>query len=246
MAAAALYEAYASSPDNTIETFVIADGVLLQGSNTLAVEVHQWSADSSDLSFDLLLEPIETNPYASYFTINGNALVTDVDFLTTSVTPPHVFEIPVVAEDPDGNTVQRTFSITMGTPSYDTDFDGLLDAWEDIHFGDLSANPTDNADNDRDTNKQEQTAGTNPNDPADFLHITSIKIVGGMPRIEWEGVPGPSYSIYYRNDLSSGTWLLMEDGITTVIPDTLTKDDPEDPLPSMRFYMLEAQAAPLP
>jgi hypothetical protein len=142
--------------------------------------------------------------------------------------------------------IQQTFSIAMSTPSYDTDFDGLLDDWEITHFGDLSANSTDNADNDRDTNEQEQTAGTDPNDPADFLHITSINIVGGMPRIEWEGVQGPSYSIYYRNDLSSGTWLLLEDSITTETPDTLTKDDPEVPLPSKRFYLLEAQAAPLP
>lgn len=248
LAAAALYDDYASSgvTDDTIETFVIADGLLLQGSNTLAVEVHQWSATSSDVSFDLLLQPIETNPYASYFTINENALVTNVDFLTTSVTPPHIFEIPIVAEDPGGNMIQQTFSIAMSTPSYDTDFDGLLDDWEITHFGDLSANSTDNADNDRDTNEQEQTAGTDPNDPADFLHITSINIVGGMPRIEWEGVQGPSYSIYYRNDLSSGTWLLLEDSITTETPDTLTKDDPEVPLPSKRFYLLEAQAAPLP
>jgi len=173
-------------------------------------------------------------------------LVTNVDFLTTSVTPPHIFEIPIAAEDPGGNMIQQTFSIAMSTPSYDTDFDGLLDDWEITHFGDISANPTDNSDNDRDTNQQEQTAGTDPNDPEDFLHITSINIVGGMPRIEWEGVPGPTYSIYYRNDLSSGTWLLMEGGITTVSPDTLTKDDQEAPQPSMRFYKLEAQAAPLP
>lgn len=49
----------------------------------------------------------------------------------------------------------------------DGDADGLDDAWETIHFGDLSQDGTDDPDGDGYDNAYEMTAGTDPLDPAD-------------------------------------------------------------------------------
>jgi len=44
-----------SSADNQQQTWTLAPSVLVAGTNTIAVEIHQRSADSSDISFDLKL-----------------------------------------------------------------------------------------------------------------------------------------------------------------------------------------------
>lgn len=82
--------------------------------------------------------------------------------------------------DSDGDGLNDGWEVfTFGnltTATYDdTDGDGLLDAWEDQYFGDNSSSvePSDltlqtgsgDPDGDLATNKQEQTAGTDPNDP---------------------------------------------------------------------------------
>lgn len=47
----------------------------------------------------------------------------------------------------------------------DTDYDGLLDSWEMLHFGNLDAIGTDDPDNDRCNNGCEETRGSDPNNP---------------------------------------------------------------------------------
>ncbi|HOK77691.1 MAG TPA: hypothetical protein PLW35_08220 [Verrucomicrobiota bacterium] len=42
-------------PDNTVDKTDVSPGVLRGGTNLLAVEIHQYSSDSSDISFDLAL-----------------------------------------------------------------------------------------------------------------------------------------------------------------------------------------------
>jgi hypothetical protein len=49
--------------DNTVDTATIAAGSLLRaGTNLIAVEIHQFDAGSSDISFDLRLEGIPKPP----------------------------------------------------------------------------------------------------------------------------------------------------------------------------------------
>ncbi len=55
-------------------------------------------------------------------------------------------------------------SIALLGSDSDTDLDGLLDAWENEHFGDLEATPEGDPDGDGLANLTEQNAGTDPNE----------------------------------------------------------------------------------
>ncbi len=81
--------------------------------------------------------------------------------------------------DPDGDGFDNAAEFAAGTnPTLaasnpdDTDADGLLDAWEITHFGNLtSQDGSDDSDGDFATNLQEQLAGTNPTDTTSFPDI---------------------------------------------------------------------------
>lgn len=66
--------------------------------------------------------------------------------------------------------VVQTDIITNGT---DSDGDGLADAWEYLHFNNLTAKAADDADKDGMTNLQEYLADTDPLDDKDNLRITA-------------------------------------------------------------------------
>jgi regulation of enolase protein 1 (concanavalin A-like superfamily) len=82
LAAAAAYNTFATSgaDDNAVTTFAINANQLVAGTNTLAVEVHQSSATSSDLSFDLSLTATQFSATATV-TINvaSSAVAGDFD-----------------------------------------------------------------------------------------------------------------------------------------------------------------------
>lgn len=75
--------------------------------------------------------------------------------------------------DSDGSSNRDEYAVgsnpnnNLSTPQ-DIDGDGLLDTWEIAYFGNItSQNGSGDADNDGLTNEQEETAGSNPNNPDD-------------------------------------------------------------------------------
>ncbi len=75
--------------------------------------------------------------------------------------------ITVTARDGAGNTASATITVTYAPPpSWDTDNDGLPDAWEQQHFQNLNETGSGDPDGDGATNAQEYAAGTDPMDPA--------------------------------------------------------------------------------
>jgi len=66
--------------------------------------------------------------------------------------------------DAAGNMLTRT----VGASFIDTDTDGLDDAWETTHFGDLTRDGSGDFDLDGFTDLEEFTADTNPNDDTDM------------------------------------------------------------------------------
>ena len=69
----------------------------------------------------------------------------------------------------------------------DADMDGLPDAWELAHFGNLSQAGTGDPDGDGFTNTQEYLADTDPMDGTSYLRITGLGFVPGGVRIDWRG-----------------------------------------------------------
>ena len=64
-------------------------------------------------------------------------------------------------------SVVATTTASVQVVNPDSDGDGMLDSWETTNFGNLTQTPTGDPDNDKVTNLNESTAGTNPNSSTD-------------------------------------------------------------------------------
>jgi hypothetical protein len=89
----------------------------------------------------------------------------------------------------------------------DSDGDGMPDSWEMAYFGTLARNGTGDFDNDGQTDLEEYLAGTNPADANSNLKITSAIYNGSNFVLRFTAMMGRSYTVQYRNNLGSGTWL---------------------------------------
>lgn len=118
---------------------------------------------------------------------------------------------------PDGSGPLMAFpdTATPGAPNQapglDSDQDGIPDDWELAH----SLNKNDPSDGRADTdgdgvsNFEEYRAGTDPRDPQSSLAITSLRFYDlgtGQVGVVFRAVQGRSYSIFYSDSLSEGSW----------------------------------------
>jgi hypothetical protein len=91
----------------------------------------------------------------------------------------------------------------VGPAPYDSDHDGLPDAWEKERFGSIAANPQDDPDGDGNTNLMEFLAGTDPDDITSHFHPG-----GDHNGIDYafpiQTITDRSYKVYVSKDLV--TW----------------------------------------
>ena len=95
----------------------------------------------------------------------------------------------------------------------DSDGDGLPDAWEIQYFGSINdprATPNADPDGDGFTNLQEYLAGTDPKDPNSSLKFDSVTMAGSQTLLRFTAVASRTYTVLYRDDLSNGTWLRLQ------------------------------------
>jgi hypothetical protein len=85
--------------------------------------------------------------------------------------------------------------LQLGTALIDVDGDGLADAWEQQHFGGLSANPADDPDGDGMNNLREFRAGTNPTDAQSLFEVVEITKVPTGISVRWSSQAGRSYRV---------------------------------------------------
>ena len=78
LAAGAAFDTFATSAsvDNATQTWILPPSVLVAGVNTIAVEIHQESAASSDISFDLQLTGVLEVTRGPYLQMNNESGVT--------------------------------------------------------------------------------------------------------------------------------------------------------------------------
>ena len=238
--------ATATAADNSLATVELAPGVIVNGDNVIAVEIHQSTPTSSDISFDFELRPYGPSPFPAYFSIDGDQLRAAGSFADLMLPLPYTFEVPIVADD-GGTPFEKLVLVTMTLGGPDIDNDNLLDAWEEFYFGvgNLTQGPDDDPDKDGASNAEEQAAGTDPTDPSDFLQITSIEIVAGEAVVTWPAIAGHSYSLFRNDDLSNGGWVLVQGDLTVGIDGDLSGTD-ADPIPAVRAYRVEAIVTPVP
>lgn len=71
--------------------------------------------------------------------------------------------------------------------------------------GTILLNPAGDKDGDGITNADEDAAGTNPLDNADFFRVTAVTPAGaGSVQVTWKSVPGKNYKVQWTSDLSAG------------------------------------------
>ena len=134
-----------------------------------------------------------------------------------------------VAPDGSGPSLQRidawayandvvnwaSFPVTAGRLNFDTDGDGIPDAWETAN----GMNPNDSndaaldSDGDSVSNYLEYLAGTNPQNAGSVFKVGTVAATGpgGAFVITFTAQAGRSYTVQYRISLSSGSWLEVAD-----------------------------------
>jgi hypothetical protein len=97
-------------------------------------------------------------------------------------------------------------------------------------------------DGDGQTNADELIAGTDPLNPSSRFQINTILTNGSGFTLTWTAVPGRTYKVQAREDLSSGRWLDIATDLTndTEVPKTLSYIDSVTSS-SRRFYRLVVQ-----
>ncbi len=125
----------------------------------------------------------------------------------------------------------------------DTDGDGLPDAWELAHFGNLAtAHAASDSDGDGLLDAHEYQADTNPLDPEDGLRIVAIRYEAatGEVALTWTSRPTRLYRIEQRSDANDGTpW--EDSGLGWLAPGpetTITRIAPGSTAP-MRIFRIQ-------
>ena len=117
----------------------------------------------------------------------------------------------VIITPNDGQADGAPFTTASVPVALDSDADGLNDDWEIANFGSLGAQTgTGDPDGDGFDNTQEFQAGTDPNDAASALVISSVTPVGDDVVITFASVAGKSYRVEWSSDLP-GSWNMVAD-----------------------------------
>lgn len=163
------------------------------------------------------------------FTVQLNAIIPIGNTVVASIT------------DPSGNT--SMFSPGVMVTGADSIHDGITDAWRVAHFG--SATPTNaqscatcDPDHDGLNNLQEFFAGTDPNDSSSALRSGSLTADGNDLVLSFSTVSGITYRVEYKNDLTTGSWLLLADQILGT-GNTIQLTDPNAAPTGHRYYRVE-------
>jgi hypothetical protein len=165
-----------------------------------------------------------------------------------------------------GNSLQRVFPANFGNeplnwfataPSAgvnnlaDTDSDGLPDYWEMEH-GLNSTNSTGvngasgDPDHDRQTNRQEFLAGTNPQDGNDYFRIESVSVISSAVTLRFRAAGGRSYSVLFSDGSPIGPWQRLADAPRSANAQFVEITDPGFASANRRYYRLTAPAQPGP
>jgi hypothetical protein len=108
-----------------------------------------------------------------------------------------------------GATYSATAVVIRTTGFVDSDEDGIDDAWEMVHFENLTtANRFSDWDQDGVLDMDEAVAGTNPKNGASFLraHAMTMRPEDGRLVIQWNGAAGRVYDLYRSTNLAHGTF----------------------------------------
>jgi hypothetical protein len=125
-------------------------------------------------------------------------------------------------------------------PTLDADGDGLVNGWEQQHFGDpVIALASADQDEDGASNLQEQAAGTDPNAAASVLQFTGVRVESGQVFLDWIGGQSARQVLQQASDVN-GPW----NAIYTNTPPTAVSNSITIALPVASASLFRIQIAP--
>lgn len=127
-------------------------------------------------------------------------------------------------------------------PGPDIDHDGIPDAWEMAHAGDLVTlgGGGDDWDLDGSPDVDEYGADTNPLDDAEQLKIVSLDVLGTTNRVAWTSRPTRLYQLEGVGALDGGLWADVGGGLLVPPPGSTATNDVEGVIAPSQFYRVRA------
>ncbi len=192
---------------NALFTTNISAASLAPGVNTLAVEVHQQNATSSDVVFDLQLEAV-IPPQAPI------AITQQPTNLTVNAGQSASFSVGVSGAYPlfqwfkDGLPIHGARSAALSIPGATPADAGFYS----VHVSNLVSRVT------------SSQAGLTVNSPVLPPEITSVSRVGNTVTIVWSSATGRTYRVDYKDDLTAPFWNPLGAPVTATGTSTTATD----------------------
>jgi len=128
----------------------------------------------------------------------------------------------------------------------DLDDDGLLDAWERLHFGTIDhpdAQPQLDPDGDGFDNLTEMQEGTNPTSAtSNPLRFVETGTSGNTLKLSWRSFTDQTYSVFYATSLAPANWAALPGyaGLPATPPYNELQIDASDLPPEQAFFRIRS------
>jgi|GEM_PF-2245704 len=165
--------------------------------------------------------------------LNDTQIVTDFEFYGA----PSAFTRLQLTEGYTNTAYFDDMDVTDTQSEPDEDADGIPDSWEITHYGSTNVSPSAMASNGVNTVLETYIAGLNPTNPQSAFLISDLSPQTSESILEWTGVSGRVYTIYWASNLLNGFQPLESNIAWTAVPYT----DTNHPADGQGFYKIEVE-----
>ncbi len=185
---------------------------------------HQFliHVDYAEQTWDLSVD--ETNVLSDHALYSSQTEFTQFLLQENSSAGMYLDDISIMLSDPKGSEP-------------DEDGDSIPDSWEITHYGSTNVNPSAMASNGVNTVLETYIAGLNPTNPKSAFLISDLTPLTSESILDWTGVSGRVYSVFWTSNLLSGFQPLESNIAWTAIPFTDTNHPGEE----KGFYKIEVE-----